>query len=300
LLEGDVTSEPCSPDALSAEEAAAGLILACRARPVGDVRIRWIADAPTLAVQRITARVAGRRLVARDVVMLTLSLPEGAQLNFLPGQFAKLRFGNLPERSYSMASQPGERDLVFHIKVQSQGLASGYVAAELSIGDPVEVVGPFGEAFWQGPTGDPLLLLAGGTGMAPMLSILDAAIRDGQAPEQIFVYHGVRSEDDLYAGDSLHRRAQQHGFRFSPVYSQPVSKSLRGARVHEAVAEHFGDLSRATIFASGPPSMVHAIKEVALRKGAPHSRIRTDPFFPAAASKPSLWQRITGRLRSLH
>jgi CDP-4-dehydro-6-deoxyglucose reductase, E3 len=296
LIEGEVTSDSFSPDALSSQDVADRLILACRARPVGEVRIRWLAPSPAKPVVKIATRVSRIERAAHDVVVLDLALPGGEDFDFQPGQFAKLRFGKLPERSYSMASQPGDSHLTFHVKVLADGRVSSHVGSRLAIGDEVKVHGPFGDACWQGPSKDPLVLVAGGTGMAPMMSILDAALGAGHAAEQIHVYHGVRCEDDLYAGDLLHRRAEQYGFRFAPVYSRPARTAARPARVHEIMAEHFDDLSCAMVYTSGPPAMVDAVKGVALRRGASVERIRADPFFPAEPEKRSLWSRLSGSL----
>lgn len=296
LIEGEVASDPFSPDALSSQEVANRLILACRARPVGDVRIRWLAAGAAKPVVKVSTRVSSIERASHDVVVLTLALPAESAFDFQPGQFAKLQFGKIPERSYSMASQPGEGHLTFHIRVLPEGRASTHVNSQLAIGDEVKVHGPFGDAIWQGPTNDPLVLVAGGTGLAPILSILDAALVAGQAAGQIHVYHGVRTEDDLYAGDLMRRRAQRHGFRFAPVYSCPARTPARPAHVHEAVAEHFDDLSRATVYTSGPPPMVNAVKSVALQRGASAERIRADAFFSAEPQKRSLWSRISGSL----
>ena len=296
LLEGEVASDPFGPDALNGEEIANRLILACRARPVGDVRIRWLAQHAAKQVVKISTRVSSIERVAHDVVVLTLALPANGTFDFHPGQFAKLSLGKLPVRSYSMANQPGDAHLTFHIRVLPNGRVSSHVATALAIGDEVKVQGPYGDAIWQGPTNDPLVLVAGGTGLAPILSILDAALGAGQAAERIHVYHGVRSEHDLYAGDLLHRRAQEQGFRFAPVYSHPTGMTSRPAFVHEAVSEYFEDLSRARIYASGPPPMVDAVKDVALRRGALRERIHADAFFAAEQDKPSLWRRLAGTL----
>jgi ferredoxin-NAD(P)+ reductase (naphthalene dioxygenase ferredoxin-specific) len=294
LLEGEVRSDGYSPDALTDEESANGLILACRARPVGDIRIRWLAAA-TAAVT-VAARVFSIDRVAHDVVVLTLSLPHGKTLDFRPGQFAKLRFGKLPARSYSMASRPREEHLMFHIRVLPQGRVSQHVATKLKPGDSVEVQAPFGDAYWAGPAKGPLLLLAGGTGLAPMLSVLAAALSDGQASNLIHLYHGVRTEADMYAGDLLRRHSQEHKFRFVPVYSQATDPQSRQAHLHEAVAEDFDALDDANIYVSGPPPMVEAVKTLAMRRGAAADRVRADAFFAAPPEKKSLWERITGAI----
>jgi naphthalene 1,2-dioxygenase ferredoxin reductase component len=229
------------------------------------------------------------------VVLLTVRLADDAVFDFRPGQFAKLGFGSLPPRSYSMATQPRQRHLVFHIRVLPDGLVSGHVASALRRGDSVTVHGPFGDACWDAPPSDePLLLLAGGTGLAPMLSVLDAALADGQRPQRIHLYHGVRGEGDLYAGAPLRQLSRRKGFRFVPVYAQPKDAGLRAMHLHQAVAEDFASLREARVYVCGPPPMVDAMKALAQERGAAPERIRADPFFAAAAPKRSLWQRLTG------
>lgn len=295
LLDGEVRSDRNAPDALSEEERAAGLILACRSRPVGDVTVQWLSNAATLPMLKLDATVAGLDRVSRDVLVLTLGLRPGQQFQYRAGQFAKLRFGRLPARSYSMANQPGQGQLVFHVRIVPDGRVSGHVANELRVGDPVEVRGPFGEAFWDGvKPAAPLLLLAGGTGMAPILSVLDAALRDGQPAQGIHVYHGVRTEADLYSGDLLAQRARDHGIRFVPVFAETSGGEARHGPLHEALARDYADLAGAYIHVAGPPPMVAAVRDLAMNRGAAAGRIRADAFHPAAPEKRSLWERITG------
>ena len=257
LIEGEVTFDRYSPDALSEDERERGLILACRTRPVGDVRVRWLSKASVPAMVKVDARVESVDRVARDVIVLTLALPQGKAFDFRPGQFAKLRMGRLPARSYSMANQPGQGRLVFHVRVVPGGKVSGHVSGTLKAGDAVEVRGPFGEACWAGAQTAPLprqlLLLAGGTGMAPILSVLDAALADGQLGHAIHVYHGVRTEADLYATDLLEQRVRRHGIRFVPVLVEP-SAGRRSGHLHEAVGEDFRALAGTSVYVAGPPA----------------------------------------------
>ena len=298
LLSGEVTLDAHSPDALTPTEREQGLILACRARVVSDVKLRWLASAAApQAMVKFSAKVTELSPAAHDVVVVRLASPPGLSFGFHPGQFAKLRFGKLPARSYSMASQPGQDLMEFHIRVVPGGTASQYVATRLKVGDSVEVRGPFGEAYWPGAEGvqrGPLLLLAGGTGLAPILSVLDAALKDGIEPQQIHVYHGVRHERDLYAGAKLVARARSHGFRFTPVYSEGDQTDARTGLLHEAVGEDFHDLADAHIFVAGPPPMVDAVKTTAQQRGASADRVRADAFYAAEPEKKSLWERLTG------
>jgi NAD(P)H-flavin reductase/ferredoxin len=295
LLEGDVASDESSPDALGDDERARGLILACRSRPLSDVRLRWLNTTVPMPISTLPAQVASVERVTADVMLLALQLADDAVFDFRPGQFAKLGFGRLPPRSYSMATQPRQRRLEFHIRVLPHGLVSGHIANALRRGDSVSVHGPFGDACWDAPPSDePLLLLAGGTGLAPMLSVLDAALADGQRPDRIHLYHGVRGEGDLYAGGPLRLHAARQGFRFVPVYAQPKDPGLRAMHLHQAVAEDFASLCDTRVYVCGPPPMVDAVKALALERGAAPERLRADPFFAAVAPKRSLWQRITG------
>jgi naphthalene 1,2-dioxygenase ferredoxin reductase component len=298
LLSGQVTMDRYSPEALSDAERAKGMILACRARVVTDVHVRWLSDVQApLPMMKIKTHVNYVGRVAHDVMVLRLALPKGVKFTFRAGQFAKLRFAKLPVRSYSMASQPGDPELEFHIRMVPGGAVSDYVARQLKTGETVEVRGPFGEAHWDDPQGarkGPLLLLAGGTGMAPMLSVLDAALNDGMPPEQIHVYHGVRGKRDLYAEDRLNARMRERQFRFVPVYSMDQVDHGRQGLLHEAVAKDFNTLYGARIYVAGPPPMVDAVVYMATDRGASASQIRADAFYAAEPEKKGLWERVTG------
>jgi ferredoxin-NAD(P)+ reductase (naphthalene dioxygenase ferredoxin-specific) len=293
LVDGEVASEACSPDALSDEESRQGLILACRSRPTTDVTVAWLSDRPALPVLRESATVTGIERVAHDVVTLSASLHEGRPFPFRPGQFAKLRFGRLPARSYSMASQPGRRELEFHVRMLDGGQVSGHVANAARIGDRLEVHGPFGEACWEAGTRAPcLLMVAGGTGLAPILSVLDAALSDGHDPRCIHVYHGVRTERDLYAWESLRRRERDHGVRFVPVFSE--SGPGRAGMVHEAVRGDFADLAGSLVHVAGPPPMVDAVRSAVTALGVGPERVRADAFH--ASSEPPARPGLLGRI----
>ena len=296
LLSGEVSMDRHSPEALSEAERAQGLILACRARVVSDVRLTWLSSssAPQPMV-KFVASVFRIAPVAHDVYVVTLAAPPGQAFAFHAGQFAKLRFGKLPARKYSMASQPGQDLIEFHIRIVPGGVVSQFVATQLREGDKVELRGPFGDAYWD-PTSasGPLLLLAGGTGLAPILSVLDAALRHGVPPQQIHLYHGVRAERDLYAESRLSARAQEHGFKFTPVYSESARETVRKGFLHEAVAQDFSNLVDARIYAAGPPPMVDAVKATVAQLGADPAQVRADAFYASEPEKKSLWSRLTG------
>ncbi|HEX6141638.1 MAG TPA: 2Fe-2S iron-sulfur cluster-binding protein, partial [Geminicoccaceae bacterium] len=148
LLDGRVAMDDYAAEALSDQEVEDGLILACRATPLSDVRVAWLGtktdEAP--GVRRVRGRTVSVDRLTAEVSRLRLKV-QGAPLFFLPGQYVELGFSNLPPSPYSMASTPGEPLLEFHIRSHPEGIGSRYVKEGLRPADPVEVRGPFGSAF---------------------------------------------------------------------------------------------------------------------------------------------------------
>jgi len=293
LSEGLVTQQACSPDALSRSEREAGYILACRSRPKSDVAIRWLADSASsqIRVVRIKTRVSCLNRLSRDVIEVKLA-PADQPLRFLPGQFARLSFKRLPSRSYSMAGLPDDEELSFHIRILPAGKVSGYLANGCRVGDPVTVEAPLGAACWTGADDRPVVLAAGGTGFAPISSILRAALRDGQ--KSIHLYHGVRRPDDAYSRPHVHQLGAGSALHYHVVCMEgDGAKDHRHGHLHEAIAEDFSDFSGYRVFMAGPPPMTAALQTLASARGASPDDIFVDSFTPAAGSRP-FWQRLFG------
>jgi CDP-4-dehydro-6-deoxyglucose reductase/ferredoxin-NAD(P)+ reductase (naphthalene dioxygenase ferredoxin-specific) len=297
LFCGEVTMDGCAPEALTATERAAGLILACRARPLTDVEVAWLSAATaarSYPLRRVRATVIAKEAVTHDITRLRLAVT-GAPLAFVAGQFAQLTFRGRPPRPYSMANQPGEAALEFHIRRVPEGVVSSYVADEVQRGDTLELQGPYGTACLRDPDVRPLLLVAGGSGLAPMKSILLAALALPQ-PRPIYLYHGVRDLCDLYEVELLTTLAQAPPVRYTPVLSRPAQATrYRTGYVHEAIAADFTTLEGCAVYLAGPPPMVHAATAVALGLGAPREAVYADPF-SAAPEEP---QRSTSLLSVL-
>lgn len=212
LVDGEVDLLPHTPFALSGEERELGLILACRAQPKTDATVAWLgkdeetADHP---VRDFAARVVALDDVTHDIRRLKLALKDGDHLAFSAGQYAQLAFPSAPPRDYSMANRPGERELEFHIRHVPGGAASERVAKDLSIGDEVRVRGPMGSSFLRERHTGPILAIAGGSGMAPIKSIVETALSHGLR-QAIHVYFGVRQERDIYLLDHFRQLLQTH------------------------------------------------------------------------------------------
>lgn len=285
LVGGQVEHGPHSPDALSAQERASGMILACCSRAASQQVVLSLQDAAALrpAPQRHLARIVGREAANHDVIRLRLAF-ERAAPEFSAGQFARLEFAGLPPRSYSTANMPGEQTWEFHIRHVPGGKVSGHVFHQARLGDQVVVHGPYGTACWEQVTPLPLLLVAGGTGLAPVLSILRAALAAGQQVGAL--YHGVRSVADLYDHKLLASLAQDHGFRLVPVLSVPEAEhgGARTGFVHQALDQDFASLHGYRIFVAGPPPMVDAVKALALARDAAPDQVHADAFHAAESA----------------
>lgn len=228
-------------------------------------------------VQRVQASVAHIEAATPDIVRVRLRT-EGAPLEFAAGQYAHVRFNGRPARPYSMANRPDDETLEFHIRRVSGGVVSTYVARETRAGDPVQIEGPYGTAFLRLPACEPILLVAGGSGLAPMKSILLAALVQ-QVRCPIHLYHGVRDVRDVYDLQALANTGAGK-VRIVPVLSAAAGSSIyRHALVHEALEQDFPSLAGFKVYVAGPPPMVAATMATALRLGASREDVHADGFY---------------------
>ncbi len=281
VLSGQVTMDRFSPEALSDSERAQGQILACRARCMTDATVRWLsASDSNTAVQTVSMTVSAVVPLAHDVMSLKLSNPG---MQFVPGQFAKIKIGSLPARSYSMAGLPSDKDVEFHVRILPNGAVSQHIAKTVRPGEVIQIQSAFGQATWnrsKAPS-EQLLLLAGGTGMAPILSILRAALADGFEANRIHVFHGVRTPDDAYNRNLMTELAAKHGFHFTVVCSDRAAEGESTALLHQAVAAQFPKVGKIQVFTAGPPPMVNAIESLGREWGLSADQIQADAFFAA-------------------
>ena len=296
LVRGEIEHDACSPEALTSEERSGGLMLACRARARGDVEVTWLAPtAPSRPPQRRHhAEVLDLSPATHDIVKLRLRL-EGTPMAFQPGQFAYLSFGGLPSRAYSMANRSGASELEFHIRKVAGGQVSNHVATTVRAGDQVVVDGPCGQAHLQPDATGPAILVAGGSGLAPNISILRTLLA-GDSARPIHLYHGVRDERDLYETEWLQALANERRIVYRPVLSQPAAATPHATGlVHSALERDFRSFADSCVHVCGPPPMVDAVQRLARTRGACASRIHADAFHAAPAAP----RGILARLRQL-
>jgi ferredoxin-NAD(P)+ reductase (naphthalene dioxygenase ferredoxin-specific) len=217
-----------------------------------------------------------------------LRLRPARPLEFSPGQYATLQFTPAHIRPYSMAGLPGDEELEFHVRVVRDGLVSGYVDRQLRVGDTVRVSGPLGTSYLRRKHEGPMLCVAGGTGLAPVLSIVRGALESGMRND-IHLYFGVRGPRDVYGIEVLERLAAAHGnLHVQVVVAEGMGggtgqSALRSGLVTDAVAADWPTLAGWRAYLCGAPPMVDAATLVAVERGIAPEHIYADAFYAKAA-----------------
>lgn len=208
-----------------------------------------------------------------------LRLKSNKPLEFSPGQYAQLQFSPQHIRPYSMAGLPDDDHLEFHLRLVPDGRVTGYVANVLKVGDSVRVSGPLGTAYLRRKHEGPLLCVAGGTGLAPILSIVRGAIDSGMS-NPIHLYFGVRSPRDVYGLEWLHVLREQHpGLQLHVVATSGSEPRLRTGLVTDAIASDWSSLAGFKAYLCGAPPMVEAATLLVQTKGLEANHVYADAFY---------------------
>lgn len=265
LCESGSYSMPASSyieDALSEEEAARGEILACQMKPTSDcvVRIPATSAACKSGVQRYSGNLAEVRQISPTTLGFAVELEEGCDVGFLPGQYVNVQVpGTEHTRSYSFSSAPGSRRCEFVVRNVPQGRMSSYLAQQAQVGEAISFSGPYG-SFYLREVKRPLLLLAGGTGIAPFLSMLQVLAASGFRQPVRLVF-GVTNDADLVAIEQLQRIAAAHPqFSFRTCVASDDSAHPRKGYVTQHVDEAWLNGGDVDIYLCGPVPMVDAVR----------------------------------------
>lgn len=284
ILEGRVEYPYNPPVALDASERAEGAALLCQAVPASDLRlaIREVAAVRGIPIRQMAVKVVAIERLCEDVMELRLLPARREPLARLPGQYLDILLPDGKRRAFSIANAPHHGDtLDLHLRRVAGGGFTEYVFERMKLGEILRVEGPLG-TFVPREGGDrPIVLMAGGTGFAPIKALIEHLI-DHHTHRALHLYWGVRHVGDLYL-DALCRRWQEEhaGLRYTPVLSEASELErhvYRSGPVHAAVLRDFPDLSRFDIYMSGPPAMVDAGRHAFVAAGLPEDRLYYDSF----------------------
>ena len=289
LVAGRVIHGAHSASALSVAEEAAGYSLTCQAAAQTDVvfEARTVAGAGEFPVRKMPTRVISIDKPAPDVAILSMQLPANDVLRYHAGQYVEFILADGARRSYSMANAPhnvGERPAIeLHVRLMPGGRFTEHVFHAMKPKDILRIEGPFGTFFLREDSSAPIVLLASGTGLAPIKAILEH-LRFKAIARPVHLYWGCRSRVDLYLHAWTERTAAEMApqLRYVPVLSEPrPGDEWRGRTgfVHHAVMADLPDLSAFQVYACGAPLMVEsAQRDLVARCGLPVDSFFADAF----------------------
>ena len=287
VLEGEVDYGIYQEHVLPDEEKRRGHALFCQARPRGDLVIecREISGVRDIPIKTLPCRVQKMERLAPDVMALRLRLPASERLQFLAGQYIDILMKDGKRRSLSMANAPHD-DAYLELHLRNYGGPfSDYVFNRMKEKDILRFEGPLGTFFLREDSDKPIILLASGTGFAPIKAIIEHALFKGIS-RSITLYWGGRVRGDLYLNALAERWQRDHGIRYIPVLSEALPEDRWTGRtgfVHRAVMEDLPDLSAHQVYACGSPLMVEAAhKDFTTECRVPDEEFYSDSFTPAA------------------
>jgi CDP-4-dehydro-6-deoxyglucose reductase len=292
LLSGHVVHGAHQSKALSADEEAAGLILTCCATPQSHctVEARSVPGAGEFPVLKMPTRVMAIHRPAPDVAVLQLQLPANQNLQYRAGQYVEFILRDGARRSYSMANAPhalgSPPAIELHLRHMPGGQFTDHVFGAMKEKDILRMEGPFGSFFLREESTKPIILLASGTGFAPIKALIGQLQHTGST-RPVSLYWGCRRRIDLYQHDWCLQQAQHMPLlNYVPVLSEPTPEDAWDGRtglVHQAVMADWPDLSGHQVYACGVPVMVDAAqRDLVSRCGLPADEFFADAFTSAA------------------
>jgi CDP-4-dehydro-6-deoxyglucose reductase len=287
-IEGTVTHGPHQLKALSHEEEAAGFILTCCGVAQTDLVLesRQVTDESAFPIKKMPARVSAITRVSHDVMLIRLQLPAGDAFKYHAGQYVEFLLRDGDRRSYSMGNAPHTQaqtpGIELHIRHMPGGKFTDQVFGTMKEKDILRIEGPYGSFFLREDSDKPLVLLASGTGFAPIKALIEHMQHQGITRPAV-LYWGGRRPADLYMNDWVQAKvAEMPHLKYVPVISNALPEDAWTGRtgfVHQAVLEDFPDLSGHQVYACGAPIVVDSARaDYCALAGLPEEEFFADSF----------------------
>lgn len=290
LLEGDMEMDPFSTFALNEFEEEEGFVLLCRSHAYSDLEVELVAYHEDMLqtgipLQRITAEVEEIEELTHDMRRLVLKLVDPPEMQFIPGQYAELYIpGTQEHRAYSMSNTPATDERAeFIIKVYEGGeFSSELLDKKLEVGDEMTMSVPYGVFTLREKSDGDIIFIGGGSGTAPILSILRHMVENGIDRNATF-YYGARAKKDLFYLDEMQKIGEQlpGEFQFVPALSEPDEDDDWDGEtglITDVIERLEDDLGGMEAYLAGPPPMIDAALPVLMRMGLGEDHIYYDKF----------------------
>ena len=287
-VSGSVVHGEHQAKALSAEEEAAGFVLTCCATASSDLVLesRQVTAADALPIKKLPVRVSSLTRASHDVMVVRLQLPANDSFRYNAGQYIEFLLKDGSRRAYSMATAPHQQAtapaMELHIRHMPGGKFTDHVFGAMKEKEILRIEGPFGSFYLREDSDKPIVLLASGTGFAPIKAIIEQ-MREKGSTRPASLYWGGRRPADLYQADWIAEQcAAMPNLKYVPVVSDALPEdgwSGRTGFVHEAVLQDFPDLSGHQVYACGAPIVVEsAQRDYVARAGLPADEFYADAF----------------------
>jgi benzoate/toluate 1,2-dioxygenase reductase component len=282
---GDYSLGSYIDDAMTEDETREGFVLTCQMKAKSDCVIRIPAASTTCKVK--PAAMAGEMVAVRQLsptsIGFAVKVKDAAQLSYLPGQYVNVSVpGTNQTRSYSFSSMPRDGAVEFLVRNIPNGVMSSYLANAAKPGDVLTLTGPIGSFYLRDVT-RPQLFLAGGTGLAPFLAMLETLQQKGTT-QPVHMIYGVTNDADLVEIDKLAAfTVSLPGFTFVTVVADPASAHARKGYVTHHLPDAALHSGNVDLYLCGPPPMVDAVRAYLAEKGVKPASFHFEKFNPAEA-----------------
>ncbi len=286
-LEGTTAHGPHQLKALSAEEAEQGFILTCCAVAHSDVVIesRQVTDESAFPIKKMPVRVSNLVRASHDVMLMRLQLPASDVFKYHAGQYVEFLLRDGARRAYSMANAPHTQletpGIELHVRHTPGGKFTDHVFSAMKEKEILRIEGPFGSFYLREDSAKPMVLLASGTGFAPIKAMIEH-MQLKRITRPAVLYWGGRRPADLYMHDwVLAKVAELPNLRYVPVVSDALPEDAWTGRtgfVHNAVLQDIADLSGYQVYACGAPIVVDSAQAAYIAAGLPGDEFYADSF----------------------
>lgn len=280
LLSGSVDYPDGNPDV----ELEPGQVAICQAHACSDlhIKVREVNADADIDIKTLPCRAEHLQRLSHDVMQVLLKLPETERMQFLAGQYIEFILKDGRRRAFSIANAPHQDEhLELHIRHVPGGSFTGHVFDEMKDRALLRIEGPLGSFYLRENSERPILMMAGGTGVAPLKGMIDHAQYIG-FDRPMHLFWGVRAQRDLYLQDEPQRWMENNSrFRYTPVLSDPEKEDAwqgKSGLVMDALLASCPDLSGYDIYMSGPPPMIEAAMPVFTQHGASLDHMYSDAF----------------------